>query len=130
MTALGGIEGRSAAIFQRNIGFCLGPPCGPGAQPGLSLSRAPHPCGAAGRFGTPFVYWVFGPDEGASAALGSCAGWSDLLLRYVMTSARSLPRGNPANVMDVPGMNPFGLVRKWLRSSGVHLPPLPFMAAE
>src|SRR5215470_8309872 len=76
------------------------------------------------------AYRVCGPDAGASAALGSGAGLSDLVLRYVMTSARSLPRGKPAKVIDVPGMNPRGLVRKWSRSSTVHLPPLAFMAAE
>src|SRR5262245_37449602 len=67
---------------------------------------------------------------GPAAAFGSATGLSDLEFRYVMTSARSLPRGRPAKPIEVPGMKPFGLVRKALRSSTVHLPGFAFMPAE
>src|SRR5207248_5998237 len=46
----------------------------------------------------------------ASAAFGSGAGLSESVLRYVITSARSLPRWIPAKVMLVPGMYPRGLI--------------------
>src|SRR5262249_58998810 len=63
-------------------------------------------------------------------AVGSGTGLSDSVCRYAMTSARSLSFGMPAKPIAVPGTNPFGLVRNWLRSSSVQVPPLAFIAAE
>src|SRR5262249_47505317 len=74
----------------------------PSHSRGPALNRARLPlCNAVWRI---WFYWVFGPLDGASAAFGNGPGLSDLELRKVMTSARSLPFGRPAKVMEVPAM--------------------------
>src|SRR6187551_1787532 len=88
------------------------------------VARAPHrsPNG-------PEALYCFWP-AGASAAVGSGAGLSDLEFRKAIRSARSLPRGTPAKPIEVPGTKPFGFCRNAFRSSTVHLPGLPFIPAE
>ena len=75
------------------------------------------------------VYWTFGPEDGASAAFGKGDGLSGFG-EVRDDVGRSLPRGRPAKLIEVPGIEPRGLMRKALSSSMVHLPALAFIAAE
>ncbi len=96
---------------------------GPGspAAPGQAAVRARERPAEAARAASPAPRLPW-----SAAARGCPTGCSGRQCR----SARSVPLATPANVMLVPGTQPFGLWRKWLRSSTVQLPPLAFSAAE